>query len=165
MVVGIATRNPLWEKMLSNISEVRSRGATVVPLADDGDEESAVAADHVLWGTVDLAAPLARGGCGAAAAVGLPPGPPARPRSRPPPEPGEDGDLVQRSSGVGVDAVDAARFWKALQPCRSSRPRNFSDAERLDDLSVVLDVAQSLAAGFAAEEGGHEGAAASAASP
>jgi glucosamine--fructose-6-phosphate aminotransferase (isomerizing) len=49
VVVGIATRNPLWEKMLSNIAEVRSRGATVVLLADDGDEESAAAADHVLW--------------------------------------------------------------------------------------------------------------------
>jgi glucosamine--fructose-6-phosphate aminotransferase (isomerizing) len=49
VVVGIATRNPLWEKMLSNVAEVRSRGATVVLLADDGDEESAAAADHVLW--------------------------------------------------------------------------------------------------------------------
>ena len=49
VVVGIATRNPLWEKMLSNIAEVRSRGATVVLVADDGDEESAAAADHVLW--------------------------------------------------------------------------------------------------------------------
>ena len=43
VVVGIATRNPLWEKMLSNIAEVRSRGATVVLVADDGDEESAAA--------------------------------------------------------------------------------------------------------------------------
>jgi len=49
VVVGVATRNPLWEKMLSNIAEVRSRGATVVLLADDGDEESAAEADHVLW--------------------------------------------------------------------------------------------------------------------
>ncbi|HEY1651325.1 MAG TPA: glutamine--fructose-6-phosphate transaminase (isomerizing) [Acidimicrobiales bacterium] len=49
VVVGIATRNPLWEKMLSNVAEVRSRGATVVLLAEDGDEESAAAADHVLW--------------------------------------------------------------------------------------------------------------------
>jgi glucosamine--fructose-6-phosphate aminotransferase (isomerizing) len=49
VVVGIATRNPLWEKLLSNVAEVRSRGATVVLLADDGDEESAAAADHVLW--------------------------------------------------------------------------------------------------------------------
>ncbi len=49
VVVGIATRNPLWEKMLSNIAEVRSRGATVVLVADDGDERSAAVADHVLW--------------------------------------------------------------------------------------------------------------------
>ncbi len=49
VVVGIATRNPLWEKMLSNVAEVRSRGATVVLVADDGDEESAAEADHVLW--------------------------------------------------------------------------------------------------------------------
>jgi glucosamine--fructose-6-phosphate aminotransferase (isomerizing) len=47
--VGIATRNPLWEKLLSNVAEVRSRGATIVLVADDGDEESAAAADHVLW--------------------------------------------------------------------------------------------------------------------
>ena len=49
VVVGIATRNPLWEKMLSNIAEVRSRGATVVLVADDGDSESETMADHVLW--------------------------------------------------------------------------------------------------------------------
>jgi glutamine---fructose-6-phosphate transaminase (isomerizing) len=49
VVVGIATRNPLWEKMQSNLAEVRSRGATVVLLVQDGDEESAAAADHVLW--------------------------------------------------------------------------------------------------------------------
>jgi glucosamine--fructose-6-phosphate aminotransferase (isomerizing) len=49
VVVGIATRNPLWEKMLSNIAEVRSRGATVVLVADDGDSESEKVADHVLW--------------------------------------------------------------------------------------------------------------------
>ena len=49
VVIAIATRNPLWEKTLSNISEVRSRGATVVLLAEDGDEASAAVADHVLW--------------------------------------------------------------------------------------------------------------------
>jgi glutamine---fructose-6-phosphate transaminase (isomerizing) len=49
VVVGIATRNPLWEKLLSNIAEVHSRGATVVLVADDGDEEAAAVADHVLW--------------------------------------------------------------------------------------------------------------------
>jgi glutamine---fructose-6-phosphate transaminase (isomerizing) len=60
VVVGIATRNPLWEKMLSNVAEVRSRGATVVLVVDDGDEESAAEADHVLWvpPTYPLLAPV-----------------------------------------------------------------------------------------------------------
>jgi glucosamine--fructose-6-phosphate aminotransferase (isomerizing) len=49
VVVGIATRTRLWEKLLSNIAEVHSRGATVVLVADDGDEEAAAVADHVLW--------------------------------------------------------------------------------------------------------------------
>ncbi len=49
VVVGIATRNRLQEKLLSNIAEVHSRGATVVLVADDGDEEAASVADHVLW--------------------------------------------------------------------------------------------------------------------
>ena len=74
VVVGIATRNPLWEKMLSNVAEVRSRGATVVLLADDGDEESAAAADHVLWVPPTRTAALAGRGRRAAAAAGLPPG-------------------------------------------------------------------------------------------
>ena len=41
VVVGVATRNPLWEKFLSNIAEVKSRGATVVLVANDGDEQAA----------------------------------------------------------------------------------------------------------------------------
>ncbi|HEX3793131.1 MAG TPA: glutamine--fructose-6-phosphate transaminase (isomerizing) [Acidimicrobiales bacterium] len=49
VVVGIATRNKLSEKLLSNIAEVHSRGATVVLLAEDGDEDAAAVADHVLW--------------------------------------------------------------------------------------------------------------------
>jgi glutamine---fructose-6-phosphate transaminase (isomerizing) len=49
VVVGIATRNRLWEKLLSNIAEVHSRGATVVLVAEDGDEAAAAVADHVLW--------------------------------------------------------------------------------------------------------------------
>ncbi len=49
VAVGVATRNPLWEKFRSNIAEVKSRGATVVLVANDGDEAAAALADHVLW--------------------------------------------------------------------------------------------------------------------
>ncbi len=49
VVVAVATRGHLSSKMLANVEEVRSRGATVVALATDGDEEVAARADHVLW--------------------------------------------------------------------------------------------------------------------
>jgi glucosamine--fructose-6-phosphate aminotransferase (isomerizing) len=49
VVIGVATRTPIWEKMMSNVAEVKSRGATVVLVANDGDEETARQADAVLW--------------------------------------------------------------------------------------------------------------------
>jgi glucosamine--fructose-6-phosphate aminotransferase (isomerizing) len=49
VVVGVATRTQLWDKMMGNIAEVRSRGATVVLVANDGDDETASQADDVLW--------------------------------------------------------------------------------------------------------------------
>ncbi len=49
VVVGVATRTLLWEKMMANVSEVKARGASVVLVANDGDEETAAQADHVLW--------------------------------------------------------------------------------------------------------------------
>jgi glucosamine--fructose-6-phosphate aminotransferase (isomerizing) len=49
VVVGVATRNPLWEKMCSNIQEVKSRGATIVLVGSDGDDQTAALADHMLW--------------------------------------------------------------------------------------------------------------------
>ena len=60
VVVAIATRTALWEKMMSNVAEVRSRGAAVILVVNDGDEESAAAADAVLWvpGTHELLSPL-----------------------------------------------------------------------------------------------------------
>jgi glucosamine--fructose-6-phosphate aminotransferase (isomerizing) len=49
VVIGVATRTPIWEKMMANVAEVKSRGATVVLVANDGDEETARQADAVLW--------------------------------------------------------------------------------------------------------------------
>jgi glucosamine--fructose-6-phosphate aminotransferase (isomerizing) len=49
VVVGVATRTRLWEKMMANVAEVRARGATVVLVAGDGDGETARQADAVCW--------------------------------------------------------------------------------------------------------------------
>jgi glucosamine--fructose-6-phosphate aminotransferase (isomerizing) len=48
VVVAIATRGRLWEKVMANIAEVKARGATVVALCDEGDTDTGAVADHTL---------------------------------------------------------------------------------------------------------------------
>ena len=47
-VVAIATECHVYPKMLSNIQEVRARGAEVIAVATEGDEQIGAMADHVL---------------------------------------------------------------------------------------------------------------------
>ena len=47
-VVAIATECHVYPKMLSNIQEVRARGADVIAIATEGDEQIGAIADHVL---------------------------------------------------------------------------------------------------------------------
>ncbi len=49
VVVGVATRSHVHAKTLSNIEEVRARGATVILVATEGDDHAAAVADHVFW--------------------------------------------------------------------------------------------------------------------
>ena len=48
-VVAIVPRDGLRDKMLNNISEVKTRGGIVIALATEGDEEVANLVDHVLY--------------------------------------------------------------------------------------------------------------------
>ena len=47
-VVAIATECHIYPKMLSNIQEVRARGAEVIAIATEGDTQIGAMADHVL---------------------------------------------------------------------------------------------------------------------
>jgi glucosamine--fructose-6-phosphate aminotransferase (isomerizing) len=47
-VVAIATTCHVYPKMLSNIQEVKARGASVIAIVTEGDTEAAALADHVL---------------------------------------------------------------------------------------------------------------------
>jgi len=47
-VVVVATESPVLEKMISNIQEVRARGARVIAVATEGDEQIAQHADEVI---------------------------------------------------------------------------------------------------------------------
>jgi len=59
-VVAVATTCHVYPKMLSNIQEVKARGASVIAVATEGDTEVARLADHVLLvpETSELLAPV-----------------------------------------------------------------------------------------------------------
>ncbi|MBK9179586.1 MAG: glutamine--fructose-6-phosphate transaminase (isomerizing) [Acidimicrobiales bacterium] len=59
VVLAVATRSRLLDKIVSNLQEVKARGATVVAVVTEGDEATAAQADEVLWvpGTHELFAP------------------------------------------------------------------------------------------------------------
>lgn len=48
-VIAIAPRDPWYEKMVSQVEQVKARGGLVVAVATEGDERLAQIADHVLW--------------------------------------------------------------------------------------------------------------------
>ena len=60
LVIALATQDRLFEKMLSNIQEVKARGACVIGLAKEGNREIEKQADQVAYipGCMDEVAPL-----------------------------------------------------------------------------------------------------------
>ncbi len=60
LVVAFATQEKIFEKTLSNIKEVKARGAYVVAIAQRGHEEIEKVADKVLWipRSLDILAPI-----------------------------------------------------------------------------------------------------------
>ncbi|NNN20431.1 MAG: glutamine--fructose-6-phosphate transaminase (isomerizing) [Acidimicrobiales bacterium] len=60
VVIGVATRGRLWSKVLSNLEEVRARGARVVVIANEDDDQTALFGDYVFKvpSTHELFAPL-----------------------------------------------------------------------------------------------------------
>jgi glucosamine--fructose-6-phosphate aminotransferase (isomerizing) len=56
-VVFVATRNSQYEKVISNIEEVRSRGGHVLAVATEGDEEIRRVVNEVFW-VPDVPEPL-----------------------------------------------------------------------------------------------------------
>ena len=48
-VLAIATKDPWYEKMISQIEQAKARGGVVVAVATEGDERVASLVDRVLW--------------------------------------------------------------------------------------------------------------------
>lgn len=59
-VVALAPKDSVYDKMISNIEEVKARGAPVLAVATEGDEYIATLCDDVLWvpETSDMLSPL-----------------------------------------------------------------------------------------------------------
>ena len=48
-VIAVATKSPVYDKLVSNLQESKARGAMVVAIATEGDEEILKHADHVIY--------------------------------------------------------------------------------------------------------------------
>ena len=48
-VIAIATKSPVYDKMVSNLQESKARGAMIVAVATEGDEDIRKHADHVIY--------------------------------------------------------------------------------------------------------------------
>ena len=48
-VIAIATQSPVYDKVISNLQESKARGAMIVAVATEGDEEICKHADHVIY--------------------------------------------------------------------------------------------------------------------
>ena len=134
----VATRTPVWEKVIANVAEVKSRGASVVLVANDGDDETARHADAVLWvpghraplraghrrGAAADVRPLAWPGSTASTSTAPATWPRRSPSSDPvggrrPWSPTVTSALAGRQPGdgvvgIGIDAVDIDRFRTVL---------------------------------------------------
>lgn len=48
-VIVVATKSPVYDKIVSNMQESRARGAMLIAIATEGDEEILAHADHVIY--------------------------------------------------------------------------------------------------------------------
>ena len=48
-VIAVATNSPVYDKMISNIQESRARGAMIIAVATEGDQEIKKHADYVIY--------------------------------------------------------------------------------------------------------------------
>ena len=136
-VVTVATDSPVLEKVVSNMQEVRARGAHVIAVATEGNVAIGEHAEEVLRVPAHRLDAAAAAGDHPAAAAGLRDRPPPRAERGPAAQPGEDGHRrVRSASGPCVSAwicwrsSGSSRRWSAgpgspiaCSPTASARTR------------------------------------------
>ena len=124
-VVVVATASPILEKVVSNMQEVRARGARVIAIATEGDDRDRRARRRGDPRAGDRLDAVAAAGGDPAAAARVPDRAQARPQRRPAAQPGQDGH--RRVSGpapsarVGVDLLEIDRLERALARSPAAR--------------------------------------------
>ena len=125
-VVCVATESPVLDKVLSNVEEVRARGAETIAIATEGAERVAEVAEQTIevartdWILQPIVADPA------AAAARLRHRPRARPQRRPAPQPGQDG---HRRVAAAAGSLGCARMIKTrlvLPVLAAAAPRSRS---------------------------------------
>ena len=48
-VIAVTTKSPTYDKTVSNLKECEARGAMIIAIATEGDEEIGKIADHIIW--------------------------------------------------------------------------------------------------------------------
>ena len=135
-VVVVATKmEHVYDKIVSNIQEVRARGAHVIAIASDGNEDIQHHADDVIYVPEGACVPAGRAGRGAAAAARLPDRAPARPERRPAAEPGQD--RHRRIEAARCRGFDWVAFW--CDPGFSGRKGGSDPGQTLDEYSSLRD--------------------------
>ena len=129
----VATDGHVFDKVVSNIQEVRARGARVIAVATEGNEEIERHAEDVLWAPrmPALLSPIAPGTLSQLFAYVNCVGPRAERRSAA--QPGEDRHRrVEPETvpivGVGTDVVEIDRFAAALERRPRLAERRFTPA-------------------------------------
>ena len=117
-VVCLATGSHVYDKVVSNIQEVRARGAEVVAIATDGNEDIQHHADDVIY--IPRTHPFLQAALavGTAAAPRLPNCTAARAERRSAAQLGQDRHCrVERGSAAILAAAQSSR--RAHEPCRA----------------------------------------------
>jgi hypothetical protein len=151
VVVAVVTDPAMHEKMLSNLAEVKARGATVVAVATDDDELIAAVADYVLRvpATEPMFTPWSTS---SAAALRLRHGPGPRPQRRPAAQPRQDRD--GRVVATWGSASTSSTCPLRARPRRRPADRRHGSSPRVER----SDARKSRTPGRAlrGEGGGHE---------
>ncbi len=146
-VVCVATESPVLEKVMSNMQEVKVRGAHVIAVATEGDDDISGPGAGRAVGPADRLDAAAVAGRDPAPAAGLPDRAAARAQRRPAAQPREDRHRRVSSTALSAPAAASAAVKQVIAvpvPHSVHRAPNASEANSRARLVTVPSSARPL---------------------